>query len=184
MILPKADQEIIKRIIKRDEGAVINFYKKNFPLVFNFINRELKDQKTTEELAQDTFFDFIEEVRDFRFQSSIKTFLLTIARNKTIDYIRKKKIKKILFSAVPSFIVEKASAILLDNELEKKELSKKINDVFKSLPNDYELILRLKYIEDDKVKNIAKKLALSFKATESLLFRARKAFTKAFKSTT
>jgi len=183
MILPKVDREIIEKIIEKDEKAVINFYKKNFPLVFNFINRELNDKKTAEELAQDTFFDFLEEVRDFRFQSSIKTFLLAIARNKTIDFIRKKKIKKILFSAVPSFVIEKASAILLDDDLEKKELSKKIDNAFKSLPNDYELILRLKYIEDDKVKNIAKKLALSFKATESLLFRARKAFVKVFKST-
>jgi len=50
------------------------------------------------------------------------------------------------------------------------------------LPNDYQFVLRLKYIEGERVNNIAKKLSLGFKATESLLFRARKAFIKVFET--
>ena len=176
------DKVVVQQIVEKKERAVIGFYKKNYPLVFNFINRSLKDQKTAEELTQDTFLDFLEEIRDFRFQSSVKTFLLTIARNKTVDYIRKKKIKKILFSALPSFVIEKASAIFLNDDLEKRELTERIKSVFKRLPNDYKLILRLKYIDGEKVKKIAEKLSLSFKATESLLFRARKTFVKIFQT--
>ncbi len=73
--------------------------------------------------------------------------------------------------------------ILIDEEIEKKELAAKIKKVFKKLPNDYELVLRLKYIEGEKVKTIAEKLSLGFKATESLIFRARKAFIKVFQNT-
>jgi len=48
------------------------------------------------------------------------------------------------------------------------------------LPHDYRLILRLKYIEEHSVQEISKQLAKTFKSTESLLYRARKAFIECY----
>ncbi|MDO9027577.1 MAG: RNA polymerase sigma factor, partial [Candidatus Roizmanbacteria bacterium] len=115
-----------------------------------------------------------------RFQSSIKTFLFSIARHKIVDQIRKKKIEKILFSRLPSYIVESLKVVFIDEEIDKRELREKIKKILESLPNDYHVILRLKYIEGTKVSEIAEKLKMKFKATESLLFRARKSFIKVF----
>jgi len=179
----KASQEekkIVEKIINRDSSAFFYFYKKNYPFIFNLVKSKIKDVNEAEELTQDIFLDFIEALRSFRFQSSLKTFLFAIAKNKIIDKIRKKKIKKILFSKLPHFLVQGLQVVLIDDELNKKELRKKINLAFKKLPNDYRLILRLKYIEDKKVSFIAKKLKKRFKATESLLFRARRTFVKIF----
>ncbi|MGB9707144.1 MAG: RNA polymerase sigma factor [Microgenomates group bacterium] len=180
--MSKEDQKILGGLISKNEKILFDFYKKYYPLVFRFVNRQIKDRLTVEEIVNDTFFDFLEKTRDFRGESSLKTYLFSIARHKTIDFIRKKKIEKILFSALPSYLVEGLKVILLDKEIEKKELAKKINHVFKKLPNDYQLVLRLKYIEGEKVKSIAKKLSRRFKATESLIFRAKKAFIKIFNS--
>lgn len=180
MPLTKQDKKIIQKIIRQDESTLIAFYNKYRKHIFHFINKQLNNAFLAEELTQDTFFDFIESVRNFRAESSLKTFLFSIAKHKTIDTMRKKQIKKILFSHLPFYIVERLSTIILDDEIEKKELAKKIKNTFKKLPNDYSLILRLKYIEETGVREIAKKLSLTFKATESLLFRARKAFAKIF----
>jgi len=106
--------------------------------------------------------------------------LFSIARHKIVDQIRKKKIKNILFSKLPSYIVESLKVVFIDEEIDKKELRKKIFKILESLPNDYQVILRLKYIEGINVSEIAEKLKMKFKATESLLFRARKSFTKVF----
>jgi len=180
-MLTKEEYKLISQIIKKDERALLNFYKQYSVIIFQYICRQIKDKSIAEEITQDVFLDFIEDIRDFRGESSIKTFIFTIARNKIVDHIRKKKIKKILFSAIPSFIVERLATVIIDDKIEKKELAQKISNVFSKLPNDYSLVLRLKYLEEEKVGSIAKKLALSFKATESLLFRARRAFVKAFK---
>jgi len=174
------EKEIVEKIINRDNNAFIHFYKKNYLLVFNFIKKKINDKGKAEELTQDVFFDFIESLRDFHFNSSLKTFLLSIAKNKVIDEIRKKKIKNILFSRLPNFLVEGLKVVFIEEEINKKELRKKINEVFKKLPKDYRIILRLKYIENKKVSYIAKKFNMKFKATESLLFRARKAFINIF----
>jgi len=176
----KKEEKLIKKIINKNEKALYDFYQANKQALYNFIFRQVKNREDAEEILQDSFLAFVEALRDFRGQSSLKTFLFSIARKKIIDKFRKKKIKKILFSALPAPLVNSLTTILIDEELEKKELKKKIGRVLAELPNDYRLVLRLKYIEGEKVKNIAKRISLGFKATESLIFRARKAFIKIF----
>lgn len=178
----KEEKELLKKIINRDERALFYVYKKYQPSIFNFVKSQINNYQTAEELTQDIFLDFIEALRDFRFQSSLKTFIFSIARHKVIDQIRKKKIKSILFSHLPSFIVESLKVVFIDEEIDKKELKEKIEKIINSLPNDYQVILRLKYIEGIKMKEISGKLKMNFKATESLLFRARKNFIKVFNS--
>ncbi|MBI4008694.1 RNA polymerase sigma factor [Candidatus Roizmanbacteria bacterium] len=182
MSIDEKERLVINNIIHRDEKSLLLVYKKYHKSIFNFVNRKLNDYHLAEEITQDVFLDFIEALRDFHFQCSIKTFLFSIAKNKAIDHIRKKKIKKILFSALPSYFVEGLKTIFIDDEIEKKELTKKIKKTFDLLPNDYQFVLRLKYIEGEKVNSISEKLSIGFKATESLLFRARKAFVKVFQS--
>lgn len=174
------EKRLVQKIIDRDEKALLGVYKENKNKLQNYIFRQLNDYHLAEEITQDVFLDFVESLRDFNFQCSIRTFLFSIAKNKVIDVIRKKKLKKILFSALPPYFVEGLKTILMDDEIEKKELTGKIKSVMEKLPNDYRLVLRLKYIEGEKVIDIAKKLSISFKATESLIFRARKAFVKVF----
>lgn len=174
------DKDIIFGILKNDEKTLRFFYDLHQKSLYEFIHKQIKDTYTVEEITQDVFLDFIERLRFFRSDCSLKTFLFSIARHKTIDYIRKKKIKKILFSTIPSFILERLAPVFFDDEIEKGELIDKINRTFEAIPNDYRLILRLKYIEGEPVIKIAKQFSISFKATESMLFRARKAFVKAF----
>jgi RNA polymerase sigma-70 factor (ECF subfamily) len=176
------DKKIIEGIIKKDEKTLFHFYKAYSPIIHKFVNQQIKDRSLAQEIVNDIFLDFIEKIRDFRGECSLKTYLFTIARNKVIDSIRKKKIEKILFSALPSYIVDALKMVFIDENIEKKELAKKIKKALHRLPNDYQLVLRLKYMEGERVKNIAKKLSKRFKATESLIFRARKAFIKIFNS--
>jgi len=174
------EKKLLEKIIKKDEKTLFYVYKKYKPVIFNYVKSQINNYQTAEELTQDIFIDFIEALRDFRFQSSLITFLFSIARHKIVDQIRKRKIKNILFSKLPSYIVESLKIVSIDEEIDKKELKEKITTILESLPNDYQLILRLKYIDGIKIKEIADKLRMNFKATESLLFRARKSFIKVF----
>jgi len=175
-IASEQDQQIVARIINRDERALHMLYKQYQPQIFGFVFKRIPHKHIAEEITQDIFIQFLEGLRDFRFQCSIKTFLFAIARNKAIDYMRKKKVKQVMFSHMPAFVVEGLAHIVMDDELERKELQKKLEMTMRELPHDYRLILRLKYIEEYSVREIAKKLTKTFKSTESLLYRARKAF--------
>ncbi len=175
-----SDKELIQRLMLRDERALTHFFKLYQKPLLSFILKRISDVQIAEELVQDVFIQTLESLRDFRYQSSLKTFIYTIARNKTIDYIRKKKIKQIVFSHLPAFITEQLGAVLLDEKIEQNEMHRKFEKTLNALPHDYQVILRLKYIEDHPVERIAKKMVRTFKSTESLLFRARKLFIKLY----
>lgn len=175
-MLLEDERRLVDRLLSKDDQALNELFKLYELPLTRFIQRQITDPQEVEELTQDVFIDFIESLRSFRGDSKIKTFLFSIARHKTIDYIRRKKIKKIVFSKLPQRFVEGLQAVFIDDELDKQELEQKIEQVFAKLPNDYQVILRLKYIENKKMKEIAAAFSLSFKAAESLLFRARKAF--------
>jgi len=174
------EKELVRKITNKDEEAFFSFVKEHEHSLFNYVNRQLRDAEVSEEIVQDVFVDFLEALRSFNFQSKLKTYLYSIAKYKVIDVMRKKKVKKIIFSALPQHFVESLTPVLMDDQIERKELAGKIQSVIDELPHDYQIILRLKYIDGERVKNIANRLSLTFKATESLLFRARKAFTKLF----
>src|SRR3989344_648391 len=109
-----------------------------------------------------------------KYQKSIQHFIY----RKLKDYNVAEEISQDVFLD----FIEGLKTFLIDDELEKKELSTKIKKTLEMLPNDYRVILRLKYIDGERVNNIAEKLSIGFKATESLLFRARKAFIKIFQT--
>jgi RNA polymerase sigma-70 factor (ECF subfamily) len=176
------ERKTIEAILRKDEQVLFRFYRKHYRPLFQFLFRQLKNRETCEELAQDVFLEFIEGLRSFRGESSLKTYLFTIARYKAIDHMKKKQLKKVLFSALPPAVVEGLARIFMDDKMEQKELAAKIERVISKLPNDYQVVLRLKYVDGRRVKEIAAKLALPFKATESLLFRARTAFIRVYQS--
>lgn len=180
MILSGRDKRIVNGIIKKDERVLRDFYSRNSKRIFLYINKRVDDRQLAEDLTQDVFLAFIEKLRDFRGDCSLKTYLYTIAKHKVIDFFRRKKIKRVLFSTLPKNVVDGLATVLIDDQLKEKELADKIRRTFYYLPNNYGRILRLKYFKDEKVSDISFRLSMTFKATESLLFRARQAFIKVF----
>ena len=180
--MEKNERLLIEKLLHKDSQALHTLYKSYHAELCSFVSNRLSDPHIAEELAQDILIQFLESIRDFRFQCSIKTFLFTIARNKVIDYMRKKKVKRVFFSHLPQFVVDGLATVVLDEDLERHELTQKLEKTFNELPHDYQLVLRLKYIENKSVKEISEVLIRSFKSTESLLFRARKAFIEIYSS--
>jgi RNA polymerase sigma-70 factor (ECF subfamily) len=172
--------ELLKKIRLGNERALLCLYKKFHTPLFQFINRQIRDVSVAEELVQDVFLGCIDGIRERRVIESFSAYIYTIARYKSIDYIRKKKIKKILFSALPESVVEHGASLLFKEKIEREEISDLLEGVFRHLPHEYSLIIRLKYIDGYTVQKIARKLEVNFKAAESMLYRARQAFSKLY----
>jgi RNA polymerase sigma-70 factor, ECF subfamily len=178
----KDEIKTIDNILAGNQETIFSFYMENKKKLIVFLCRNLETEDA-EEVLQDSFVAFFEALRSFRGNCSLKTFLYSIAKRKMIDLIRKKKIKKILFSALPSRVVESVSAVFFDDEMDKRFIRERMESILNQLPHDYAVILRLKYWKGYKVFAIAKKLRISFKSAESILFRARKAFIKLYQET-
>ena len=100
-----------------------------------------------------------------------------------VDFYRKRKIKSIVLSQIPLLQIMAQEIYEPEFQFEKKKVSDKIETTLKSLSENYQKILRLHYEEKIPVKELAIMFHLSPKATESMLFRARQSFKKAYVQT-
>jgi len=172
------ETELLQRILARDERALYEFYRTYTPPLKRFIQSKVQNPHDAEDVMQETLYAFLDALRDFRGNCQIRTFLQSICNHKIIDYYRKKKIKQLVFSQMPE-LEELVSPLLnpeaaLDERLMKEELHRTLN---KLIPQ-YKKVLYARYILNMPVAEIARKLAITLKGAESMLFRAKKAFIK------
>lgn len=180
ILLLMEDADLIDKILHRDRRALDTFYKTYTPKLGRFIGGKVKNPHDAEEILQDTLFAFLEALRDFQGGCKISTFLFSIGKHKIIDYYRKKKLKQLVFSQAP-YLEELVSPILNpEEELDVVMLKEKLHRVFSLILPKYKTVLQLKYVDDYSVLEIARRCRWTLKGTESLLFRARKAFIKEF----
>ncbi len=179
--LPESEQKLLERLLHGDPAAVKLFYETYSAMLLRFIRGRVNNEQDVEEIAQDTLFAFLEGARDFTGKCKLSTYLCSIAGHKIIDFYRKKKLKRIVFSQMPQGL-----ELLISEEndpqdmLINKFVKEKIKSVFQRLAPQYAHMLKLKYEDGRSVGEIAKILSVSFKSAESVLFRARKAFVKLY----
>ncbi len=174
------DNDLIEKILYRDKRALHTLYQTHVPKLTSFINGKVANPHDAEEIIQDTLFAFLEALRDFHGNCAISTFLFSIAKHKVIDYYRRKKLRHLVFSQAP-YLEELVSPILNpEEELDGVMLKEKLKRAFSLILPRYRLVLQLKYLDDASVLEISKQCAWTLKKTESLLFRARKAFIRTF----
>lgn len=171
------DQELIAGILSGHEPSLRVFYKTHYSFLLRFTRKRIGEEKDVEEIVQDTLVASLEALRDFTFKCSLSTFLCSIAKRKIVDFYRKKKIKKLLFSQMPQLESLVRVLVTPEEKLDEKLLVEKIERTLHKLTPQHRRVIKLKYIEDLSVGEIAQELATSFKSVESMLFRARRAFT-------
>ncbi len=173
---------MVEKILDRDAHALHGFYRTYAPKLTRYIQGKIRDTHDAEEVFQDTMFAFLESIRDFHGTCKISTFLFSIANHKVVDFYRRKKLRQCVFSQMPQ-LEELISPVLNPEEaLDATVLKEKLRAVFAGLLPNYRIVLELKYMEDCSVVEIARQCSWTTKKAESLLFRARKAFMKAFVS--
>lgn len=170
----------IKRILACDSKAVIQFYKSYSPKILSYLSKKLPRREDAEDLTNDVFLEAIDSLSMLRKKQSTFSWLYRIAHNKMVDFYRKRKIKSILLSQVPFLQIVAAEINQPEFQFEKNKIRDRIELILHNISQKYRRILILHYEEGISVKELAKIFNLSFKATESLLFRARQSFKLAY----
>ncbi len=173
----------IQRILQGDTKAVIEFYKSYSPKIFSYLTKKLPRHEDAQEITNDVFLEAIDSLSLLQKEENTMAWLYKIAHNKMVDFYRKKKIKSVLLSSMPFLEIVESEINQPEFQYEKNKIRDNIELVLRSLSLKYQRILRLHYEEKIPVKALAKQLNLSFKATESLLFRARQSFKLAYART-
>jgi RNA polymerase sigma-70 factor, ECF subfamily len=86
-----------------DRNEIIHeLYEQHFDDVYHYLLYFTNSKSEAEDLTQDTFIKVLKSYDSFRQQSSLKTWILSIARRTAIDHYRKKK----MISILPSLLTD------------------------------------------------------------------------------
>lgn len=88
----KADVRLAERLLARDDGALRTVISTYGGVVFGMAKRVVAEPTLAEEVAQDTFLSLWRRPGAYDpARGSLQAFLLGVARNKSIDLVRKEE---------------------------------------------------------------------------------------------
>lgn len=171
---------LVSQILAGDKNAILKLYTTYAPKIERYLLKKLPTKEDVEEILNDTFLEAIDSIQLLQKEENLQAWLFRIAHNKTVDFYRKRKIKSVLLSQAPFLEIIAKEIHQPEFQYEKNRIRDRIEQALHEISEPYRHILQRHYEEHIPVKQLALELNLSFKATESLLYRARKSFQKAY----
>lgn len=134
-------------------------YKENSKFIYNVALSILRNKKDAEDVMQDVFIKFFENIYYFKGKSAIKTYLYRITVNNCIDFIRKEQIK-----------IKKIE--LINEKYQKKEKDDIVlYDLIEKLNTNERIIISLAEIAGFSYKEIAQILNIKIGTVKSRINR-------------
>ena len=182
----KTDEaELVRRVQAGDESAFKDVVDRFQSKVFSIIYGILRNRNDAEDIAQQVFAKIYFSIHSFDFRSSLLTWIYKITVNECYDYLRKKKVRKLVYESDFSeddarkmessdIAVDRAPAA--DDSLAKRDFVSKL--LSKVSEEDRSLIL-LKEVEGHSVEELAQMTGMNENTIKVKLFRARQKLLKA-----
>ncbi|MBC8136561.1 MAG: RNA polymerase sigma factor [Fibrella sp.] len=163
-----------------DRGAMETLFQRHEIAVFRLAHRILHCADDADDVRQETFVRVFASLSRFREDASFKTYALAVCSNLCRDRLRSEKRRpESLYGLAPA---EFAGDISGDpaKQVEHNANRDRIRAVIASLLPVHRETLHLRYVEDLPINEIARIVGCSRITVPVRLFRARKAFEKAF----
>ena len=164
------DKEIVERILNGDVQAfelIINRYEMS---IARFIYQMVRDKETAEDLTQEVFILAYNKLFTYKSDYKFSAWLYRIARNKTIDYIRKEgKVKSVNLDDIGPICSNESSP---EEIIEFRELKETIESFIKTLDIIDKQILILRYTKHELTFNdIADMLNMSLSSVKKRYYK-------------
>jgi RNA polymerase sigma-70 factor, ECF subfamily len=161
-----------------DDVAFEAWHRRTLPRVYSYVlSRCAGDVSLAEELTQETFVAAIDQRSRFDGRSEAVTWLCGIARHKLADHFRsiERQERRQMRMEIRQIDLDPGS----DRQLGSEDRMM-IAETLRSLPVSQRAVLVFVVLDDLPVAEAARLLGKSHGATESLLFRARESFRRAY----
>src|SRR3954467_15081326 len=90
---------LVRRIQAKDELAFREIVDRYQAKVFSIIYGILRNRNDAEDIAQQVFAKIYFSIKNFDFRSSVLTWIYKITVNECYDYLRKKRVRKLVYES-------------------------------------------------------------------------------------
>jgi len=154
------DSQLIAQYINGDKKSLEVLIKKYLNPIYGFVYKNVGDKPAAEDITQEVFIKVWKNIKKFDQKRDFKPWIFQIAKNTSIDYLRKKK--TIPFSR---FENEKGQNVLLEN------IAPESQNIVELLNNKRVVQLALETLsaEDKNIINLRHTDGMSFKEISETL---------------
>ncbi|MDQ6665126.1 MAG: sigma-70 family RNA polymerase sigma factor [Acidobacteriota bacterium] len=176
---------LVRRAQAGEEAAFREIVEKYQSKVFSIIHGIVRHRNDVEDIAQQVFTKVYFSIRNFDFRSSLITWIYKITVNECFDYLRKKKVRKLVYESDMSEDevrrVENTEPAVdrqppADSTLARRDYVLKL---MTRVSEEERTLLMLKEVEGYSVEELAERLGMNENTIKVKLFRARQKLVKA-----
>ena len=163
-------EELYNRFRDGDDTAFDRILKLYYDGLLFFVTRYVRDVSTAEDVVIDTFLELLMHRSRYNFKTSLKTYLYTIARNKSLNVLKRKSRTDVALDSVGDNI---ADLHTIDSHMIDSERKRVISEALAELHEEMRSCIILVYFEDMTYEETAKIMKKSRKQIDNLLYRAK-----------
>ncbi len=175
---------LVQAAQRGDEAAFAKLFEMYYKTIYYIVYRMVKNEDDAEDLTIEAFTRAFENIKYYVPTNAFVTWLSKIAVNRTIDFLRKRKVTNSTYSidephpqaddenATLSGTIE-AEDIDPEERVIKNEVTELLNRFIDQLPADYAEIMRMRYFKQLAYKEIADILELPLGTVKARLHRGK-----------
>jgi len=148
-----------------------DLFKTHFAALTGFSQTFVKDEDAAKEIVQNVFINLWDKKDQLDTKQSIKSYLYTSVRNRSLNYLRDNKKFR---SQTLDDDLSKIESEPESDSLVTEELQTKIDEAIGLLPEKCREVFELSRFEGLKYKQIAEQLNISVKTVENQISKALK----------
>jgi RNA polymerase sigma-70 factor, ECF subfamily len=168
------DLKLVKAILNGNIDSFNILVNKYEMMILKFIYNMLRDKEASEDICQEVFITVYNKLYTYNSSYKFSNWILQIARNKSIDYIRK---YKRVYEANLEDVKEQATNEMSPEQVAEFNETKALVLRFINELNDVDKqILTLRYTDDLTFLDIAEVLDMSESAVKRRYYKARERF--------
>ncbi len=178
------EAKIVERVQARDEMAFRDLVERYQSKVFSIIYGILRNHNDAEDIAQQVFAKIYFSIGNFDFRSSLLTWIYKITVNECYDYLRKKKVRKLVYES--DFGEDEVAPDGEDRTRPGAPASTRIwrrrdlvMKLLEKVSEEDRNLLLLKEVEGHSVEELAEMTGMNENTIKVKLFRARQKLVKA-----
>ena len=167
------DFSTIQEIQNRNYRVFEGLFNAHYPQLVRFAEGMVFDPQLAEDLVQNLFIHLWENSDKIKVKSSLKAYLFTAAKNRCLNSLRELQIR------------DKNELLYLEGMLNSEshedvdpQLLDKLKYSLTKLPDKMVEIVKLKYLENRKLKDIAAQLNISENTVKTQLLRSKRKLRK------
>ena len=171
--MPSTDIELMQRVASYDSKALEALYNRYSSLLYTVIKKIVTDEKVAEEVLTEVFAIIWRKVNLFDFNSeNVYTWLITLARNKAIDNLRRTRMDEVMRLYTEEYenenIIPHLSTAIDPLDMKTAlNIKDNVETALNKLTDAQQYVLYLAYYEGLTEKEIAAKLNIPLPTVKS-----------------